>query len=486
MNIEVIPATIQDAKSLVAIQKRAFKRLYDIYHDEGNPYLRDADEIEKWLSWSNCYVYKIIANKILAGGIAFWERREQGLPGVYYLARIFVLPEMQGIGIASTAILLCEKTVVNANIWTLDFPADQPANRRCYEKAGYVDTGERREQSGGAIILAYMEKHIPSFRDIKNHLDNSEVHKILSDCLFDSSQDGIAKAIEKYREHIAWKMYGWVENGEILGVCGFEVYADNLEILHISVAEHTRGHGIGSSMITALQRLYDLPIKAETDDDAAAFYRKKGFKTTAIQKHNVRRWTCILPTPKALNLETDSERHARIYPVILNEYNPEWPEWYAEEKANLERLLGDSVIRIQHIGSTAVPGLTAKPTVDILLEAAKNFDLEDLIALIPAGEYICLRREGNSLSEHDRVMFLKGYTDTGYKDKVFHIHARNHGDWDELHFRDYLITHPETAAEYAELKRRLFMDYEHDRDGYTVAKGEFIKEVTKKAREKVE
>ncbi|HBN83736.1 MAG TPA: hypothetical protein DDZ89_07805 [Clostridiales bacterium] len=183
-------------------------------------------------------------------------------------------------------------------------------------------------------------------------------------------------------------------------------------------------------------------------------------------------------------LETDAERRACIYPIILSEYNPEWPEWYAEEKANLERLLGESMVRIQHIGSTAVPGLTAKPTVDILLEAAKNFDIEDLIALMPEGEYICLRREGNSLSEHDRVMFLKGYTDTGFADKVYHIHVRNPGDWDELHFRDYLIDHPEAAAEYADLKRRLFKDYEHDRDGYTAAKGEFIKEVTKKAKER--
>jgi GrpB-like predicted nucleotidyltransferase (UPF0157 family) len=56
------------------------------------------------------------------------------------------------------------------------------------------------------------------------------------------------------------------------------------------------------------------------------------------------------------------------------------------------------------------------------------------------------------------------------------------GDHDELRFRDYLIAHPETAAEYAELKRKLFRDYEHNRDGYTEAKTDFIRCVTKKAR----
>ena len=182
--------------------------------------------------------------------------------------------------------------------------------------------------------------------------------------------------------------------------------------------------------------------------------------------------------------ETDEERQARIYPIILNEYNPAWPEWFAEEKVNLERLIGENNIAgIHHYGSTSVPGLTAKPIVDIMLELAETVDIEKIIALMPEGEYITLRREGNSLSEHDRIMIIKGYTDTGFADKVFHIHVRNPGDWDELYFRDYLIAHPKTAAEYTELKRSLFKEYEHNRDGYTAAKGAFIKKITEKARE---
>ena len=186
-----------------------------------------------------------------------------------------------------------------------------------------------------------------------------------------------------------------------------------------------------------------------------------------------------------LETETDKERQARRYPIILSEFNPAWPEWFEEVKNNLERLIGtDNITRISHYSSTSVPGLMAKPTVDILLEIAETVDIEELIVLMPESEYICLRREGNSLSEHDRVMFLKGYLDNGFADKVFHIHVRTPGDWDELRFRDYLIAHPDTAAKYAELKRRLFKDYEHDRDGYTAAKGDFIKEVTKIAKER--
>jgi ribosomal protein S18 acetylase RimI-like enzyme len=368
MNIEIIPATAGDAEALIAIQQKAFKRLYDIYRDEGSPYLRGTDEIEKWLSWPNSYVYKIFADGELVGGVAFWERRGQGLPGEYYLARIYILPEMQGKGIASTAIRLCEAMVYNANRWSLDFPIDQIANRRCYEKAGYTDMGETREQSEGKIVLALYEKRIPPFRDIKSQLDNPVVRKIMAYSAFDPTPESMDKKTEEFRRHESWQLSGWVENGEIVGVCGFEVHSGYVEILNIAVDESARGKGIGSGMVTALWKKYEMAIEAETDDDAVDFYRKMGFETTALQKYNVRRWMCVKPAPKPLNNETDEERRARIYPIILSKYNPAWPQWYAEERDNLSRLLGDRIVRIRHIGSTAVPGLMAKPTVDILLE----------------------------------------------------------------------------------------------------------------------
>lgn len=303
MKIEIIPATIADAAALVVIQQKAFKRLYDIYHDEGNPYLRGTDEIEKWLSWPNSYVYKILADDELVGGVAFWERRGRGLPGEYYLARIYILPEMQGKGIASTAITLCEATVYNANRWSLDFPIDQNANRRCYEKAGYTDVGETREQSEGKIVLVLYEKRIPPFRNIKSQLDNPIVRKIMAYSVFDSSSEAMDNKAAEYRSHESRQIYGWVENGEILGVCGFEVHSGHVEILNIAVDENIRKHGIGKGIVMALSEKYEMAIKAETDDDAVEFYRKTGFETNAMQKYNIRRWTCIRSAPNSYDHE---------------------------------------------------------------------------------------------------------------------------------------------------------------------------------------
>jgi len=161
MNVTIVPAAAADAKALAVIQKKAFKRLYRIYRDEGSPYLRGADEILKWLEQPDRYVYKIFADGLLCGGIIIFERLEN--PGEYYLARLYILPEMQRKGIANAAITLCEAEFPNARRWTLDFPADQIANRRCYEKAGYTDTSGRIlrfGKNGKKLVLAIYEKNL--------------------------------------------------------------------------------------------------------------------------------------------------------------------------------------------------------------------------------------------------------------------------------------------------------------------------------------
>jgi 8-oxo-dGTP pyrophosphatase MutT (NUDIX family)/GNAT superfamily N-acetyltransferase len=131
--------------------------------------------------------------------------------------------------------------------------------------------------------------------DIKSQINDSAVQNILAACVFDNSPEGMANVTERYGSHESWRLYGWVENGDIIGVCGFEAHADYVEIQHIAVAENKRRQGVGGKMVAALQAAYNLPIEAETDDDAADFYRKCGFETTAIRKYDVRRWTCVLP-----------------------------------------------------------------------------------------------------------------------------------------------------------------------------------------------
>jgi GrpB-like predicted nucleotidyltransferase (UPF0157 family) len=295
----------------------------------------------------------------------------------------------------------------------------------------------------------------------------------------------MVKVTERCRSHEPHQLYGWVENGEIFGVCGYEAHADYIEIQHIAVAENKRRQGVGGKMVAALQASFNLPIEAETDDDAVDFYRKCGFEATAISKYDVRRWTCVLPLRQDdLFYYKDGfeEERAALYPIILREYNPEYPVWFAEERDKLTRLIGaENIVRIRHIGSTSVPDLLAKPIIDILLEIADNTDMDKLIAALHEPEYICLNPP-DMPTPPPHLMFIKGYTDTGFAEQVYHVHVRYKGDWDEPLFRDYLIAHPDIAAEYGEFKRGLFADFVYDRDGYTYAKTDFIKSVMVKAR----
>lgn len=171
----------------------------------------------------------------------------------------------------------------------------------------------------------------------------------------------------------------------------------------------------------------------------------------------------------------------QLFPIILKPHRPEYAQWYAEEAAALTALLGGcSIRRINHIGSTAVEGLLAKPTVDILLEVASK-DLRPLLVEKLTGEGWRLMNEEQAPCW--KLVFNKGYTPMGFAEKVYHLHVREYGDWDELYFRDYLRVHPETVQAYAELKKTLQPLYEHNRDGYTAAKTVFVQDGTRLARQ---
>ena len=186
---------------------------------------------------------------------------------------------------------------------------------------------------------------------------------------------------------------------------------------------------------------------------------------------------------KALKDMTNEELW-KLFPIIISKHNPIWKENYLTEKAIIEEIIGIyNFVRISHYGSTAVPNLLAKPTIDILVEIKDNTDTEKLILDMEAAGYI-YSPQPNNPAPH--MMFMKGYTPEGFKGQVYHIHVRYSGDWDELYFRDYLISHPNVADEYGNFKIELKHKFEHDRHKYTYAKTDFIRRITKLAREEMQ
>jgi GrpB-like predicted nucleotidyltransferase (UPF0157 family) len=168
----------------------------------------------------------------------------------------------------------------------------------------------------------------------------------------------------------------------------------------------------------------------------------------------------------------------RLFPVSLVLPRAEWDDWYRDEaKAVLALIPHAAVKRLSHIGSTAVPGIRAKNIVDMLLEMRHERDLRRVKEMLVSGCWVCMKEDAQ------RVSLNKGYTETGFAERVFHLHVRLAGDNTELYFRDYLREHPDAAAAYERLKLTLWKRYEHDRDGYTEAKGEFVRQCTAIARE---
>jgi len=166
-----------------------------------------------------------------------------------------------------------------------------------------------------------------------------------------------------------------------------------------------------------------------------------------------------------------------LFPIFLTEHNKEWESWYLEEEKRIKSFLPEvEKLKINHIGSTAIDGICAKPIIDILLEIPAACSMKEFKDVLVSHGYICMSEDEN------RISFNRGYTQKGFAEKVFHLHLRYWGDNDEISFRDYMRDNPEAAKKYEELKLSLWKKYEHNRDGYTNAKTSFILEHTTKAK----
>ncbi len=158
----------------------------------------------------------------------------------------------------------------------------------------------------------------------------------------------------------------------------------------------------------------------------------------------------------------------QLFPIVLVPHNALWKGWAEEEMNHLKEILGKYNPILNHIGSTSIPDIQAKPIIDILVEMSPDFDHDKLRDVMESSGYICM---SNSDS---RMSFNKGYTPEGYAERVSHIHIHPIGDNDEVFFRDYLRAHPDVTKEYEKLKLSLLPRFKHNRDGYTDAKTEFI------------
>jgi len=163
-------------------------------------------------------------------------------------------------------------------------------------------------------------------------------------------------------------------------------------------------------------------------------------------------------------------------PVIVVDYDPAWPSLYEAERRRILETTGVRILSIEHVGSTSVPSLGAKPIIDIIAGVDSKLAADECVELLkPVGYtdvtpedspewFYCLGRGPHSVGYHLHLV-LEG--------SPFHLK--------HIVFRDYLRSHPETAAEYYELKKRLSTQYRENRVAYTESKTGFIDAVVERA-----
>ena len=164
--------------------------------------------------------------------------------------------------------------------------------------------------------------------------------------------------------------------------------------------------------------------------------------------------------------------------ITVREYNPEWETEFKKEAAVIEKILGDMCIAIYHIGSTAVPGLKAKPIIDIM-PVVYNIDKVDALA----GEF---EKAGY---EYLGEFGIRGrrYLRKGGDERTHQIHIFERSDAKDIErhlaVRDYLCTHSKDACLYGKLKEELAAKFPYDIDGYCNGKDEFVKQLEERALE---
>ncbi|MFL1453389.1 GrpB family protein [Marinobacter sp. GN3S48] len=176
--------------------------------------------------------------------------------------------------------------------------------------------------------------------------------------------------------------------------------------------------------------------------------------------------------------EEESLNRAIQEPVTIFSYDENWPTIFEEERDRLLRLFPDYFLAIEHFGSTAVPGLSAKPIIDILAGVDSISRADELM------EPLCHAKYTTSMEFNASLVGRRWLMRWAEGRRTHHLHLVVYGsqEWDRrLAFRNILRAHTELAEQYEQNKRLWAVEFRSDREAYTAAKADFIREALKGA-----
>ena len=165
--------------------------------------------------------------------------------------------------------------------------------------------------------------------------------------------------------------------------------------------------------------------------------------------------------------------------VIIVNYDPQWPQLFSVETAGLYQAFGTMLIALQHIGSTSVPGLAAKPVVDIQAIVRTVSEAQNAASVLAEAGW----SQGIFDLDPERRLYFKKQNASGVRTHQLHVYAPDHpAAADHLLFRDTLRRDPDEAARYLDLKRHLAEAHRYDPIAYSHAKTDYVEAILVKAR----
>lgn len=164
--------------------------------------------------------------------------------------------------------------------------------------------------------------------------------------------------------------------------------------------------------------------------------------------------------------------------VRLDKYDPSWKDEFEKEKLNVKKCLGDIALTIEHVGSTSIEGLSAKPIIDMAVGVKDTETLRSTIKLLSDFGYDVL----DSIEDKEEVLARKGTPEN--RTHYIHVMVVSGSRYvEQVLFRDYLRAHREEVERYEELKKSSLEKFADNRKAYTASKNEYIRSVIEKAKQ---
>ncbi len=174
--------------------------------------------------------------------------------------------------------------------------------------------------------------------------------------------------------------------------------------------------------------------------------------------------------------EEDLLEQAILERVAIQDYHPEWPNMFESEASRLFKLAAGRLNPIEHFGSTAVIGLSAKPIIDILAGVSSLAEADELLPLLCSSGY-STSTEFNATLKDSRWLMRQ---ENGHRTHHLHLMVVGSENWQEkIRFRDILREDPLVRQSYIDLKRKLAAEFGANREAYTTAKSDFVRDALK-------